>query len=636
MIGKVLARAAARWTGSIFRLYAVTLLNVAPRKVALSLALMLFVSVTQGVQLLLLIPLMQLVGLDVQQGSVGWLAGFVSDAFAAIGVRPDLITVLLAFVLFTVSMAAVRRWQTIYNFKLQESFSAILRRRLYSAVANSDWLTFSRRRSSDFVHTLTIEVERVGAATVILLGMIADIALGTVYVLLALKLSAAMTALVFVSGAGLLLLLRGKTREAQWTGEDISLATNGLYSAAIEHFGAMKTTKSYGAEERNADIFSGLVEQVAHMRLRSVRNQAETGFWFGVGSVMSLCALLYAAFEMMGMSAAGLLLLLFLFNRIVPLFGGIQRDYQQFLNVMPAFAATMEMVDHFEAAHEPVAGLRQRVELRDGIDFEAVSFSYDGKESDPAIRDLDLTIRAGETTAIVGPSGAGKSTIADLVMGLIVPGRGRVLVDGLPLEAERIRAWRGEIGYVAQDTFLFNDTVKANLLWACPEASDEEIRQALRMAVAEDFVRGLPDGMETMLGDRGVRLSGGEKQRLALARALLRRPSLLILDEATSALDSENERRIQAAIEKLHGRVTILLITHRLSTIRNADVIHVLERGVLAESGGWKTLTGTAGGRFKALCAAQGVRESGETSAAEGPELEKPMTPEPRAVAASP
>jgi ATP-binding cassette, subfamily C, bacterial len=239
--------------------------------------------------------------------------------------------------------------------------------------------------------------------------------------------------------------------------------------------------------------------------------------------------------------------------------------------------------------------------------LERVSFAYGAGEKAPAVRDLDLTIEAGKTTAIVGPSGAGKSTIADLVMGLLMPTRGRVLVDEMQLGSELMRSWREQIGYVAQDTFLFNDTVRSNLLWACPKAGEEGIWQALELAAAAGFVSELPDGLETVLGDRGVRLSGGERQRLALTRALLREPSLLILDEATSALDSENERRIQNAIDGLHGSVTILVITHRLSTIRRADVIHVLEGGRLIESGSWEALMGNGNGRFSALAGAQGI-----------------------------
>jgi ATP-binding cassette, subfamily C, bacterial len=160
---------------------------------------------------------------------------------------------------------------------------------------------------------------------------------------------------------------------------------------------------------------------------------------------------------------------------------------------------------------------------------------------------------------------------------------------------------------VPQDTFLFHDTVRENLLWARPDAGDGEIRQALRLAAAEDFVSRLPEGMNTVLGDRGVRLSGGERQRLALARALLRKPSLLILDEATSNLDSENERRIQEAIEELHGSMTILIITHRLFTTRSADDIYVLEEGRLVESGDIDTLVTRKQGRFLELCKAQSI-----------------------------
>jgi ATP-binding cassette subfamily C protein len=591
---------------SPLRLYVATLLGVVSWKAALALALALCVSVTQGAQLLLLVPLMSLAGLEVQQGSVGWLNDLVSSLFAAIGARPSPITVLGAFALFTTVLALLTRWRTTYSYKLQEDLVASLRRRLYRAIANVDWLVFARSRSSDFTHALTTELDRVGAATALLLSLITDVILVLVYMLLALRLSAVMTVLVCVSGAGLLLALRSKTRAGQWTGEEVSLATNGLYAAAIEHLGGMKAIKSYGAEKRSSNLFSKLAERVARIHLNTVRNQADASFWFSVGSVMVLCIILYMAFEILAMSAAGLLLLLFLFNRLIPRFSSIQQSYQQCLNVLPAFAGVMGMLARCEAAAEVKAERSEEVKLHHCLRFEGVSFSY-GEEEIPAIRDINLTVEAGKTTAIVGPSGAGKSTVADLVMGLIVPDEGRVFVDETPLRLELIRPWRSQIGYVAQDTFLFNDTVRANLLWARPQAKDEEIGRVLKLAAADEFVSELPEGVETILGDRGVRLSGGERQRLALARALLLEPSLLVLDEATSALDSENERRIQRAIEGLQGRMTILVITHRLSTVHGADIIHVLERGRLVESGSWETLL-TRNGRFEALARAQGIK----------------------------
>jgi ATP-binding cassette, subfamily C, bacterial len=597
---------AGAWRHGASRQYTSALLGIASWRVPLALALVFCVSMMQGAQLLLLVPLMQVVGLDVQQGTVGWLSGLVSSAFAAINLRPTLVTVLGAYVLLTTVQGLIARWQIIFNLKLEQEFVATLRRRLYNAIANTDWLTFARTRSSDFTHALTTELDRVGDAANFALSMIVSAMMVSVYVLLALRLSLVTTGLVFLCGAGLLLVLRKKTQAARWTGKDISTATNGLYAAATEHLGGMKTTKSYGAEERNAGLFSELSAQVAQMNLNATRAYAEAGFWFRTGSVLTLSVILYIAFEILALPTSGLLLLLFLFTRIIPLFGGIQQNYQQYLNALPAFTGVMELQARCKASAEPSGEPPVEAKQRQSIQFREVSFTY-GKEGAPAIRDLNLSIEAGKSTAIVGPSGAGKSTVADLVMRLIVPDKGQVLVDGAPLGAEHIRSWRRQIGYVAQDTFLFNDTVRANLLWACPEASDEEIKQALKSAAAEEFVSELPNGMETMLGDRGVRLSGGERQRLALARALLRKPSLLILDEATSALDSENEKRIQSAIEELHGHMTLLVITHRLTTIRAADIIYVLEKGRLLESGSWSALASKKNGRFDALCSAQGI-----------------------------
>jgi len=589
------------------RTYLAILVRVMSWKVALALALMVCLSLTEGIGLLLLVPLMQLVGLDTQQGSVGRLVEFVASIFAALGVRPTLIAVLGLYVLIIGAHALFYRWQCTVNFTLGHDFVAFLRQWLYRAMANANWLFFSRSRSSDFMHALTIEVERVGEATDYLLRLLATTLVAIIYMVFALKVSAVMTGLAFACGVGLMLSLRGKTLVAHLAGEGLSQAMSSLYAAVSEHLGGIKTAKSYGAEDRHADIFAKLTERVRHTYARTVRNDAELNFWFEIGSVLALSLIVYVSFEVMAISTAEGLLLLFLFARIMPKFSNMQQSYQSFVNLLSAFTTVTEMHARCEAAAEPKAGTVEEVNLRHGIQFEHVSFSYQDNGKAPVIWNLGLIIKVGETTAIVGPSGAGKSTIADLVMGLLVPDQGRVLVDGLPLSPERMRAWRDQIGYVSQDTFLFHDTIRANLLWACPNASDEEINQALRLAAAEAFVSGLSKGLDTILGDRGVLVSGGERQRLALARALLRKPSLLILDEATSNLDSENERRIQSAIEELHRQMTILVITHRLSTIRGADVIHVLEQGRLVESGTWDTLVAEGNGRFRSLCRAQGI-----------------------------
>jgi ATP-binding cassette, subfamily C, bacterial len=194
----------------------------------------------------------------------------------------------------------------------------------------------------------------------------------------------------------------------------------------------------------------------------------------------------------------------------------------------------------------------------------------------------------------------------------LVPDSGRVTVDGVALDETGARAWREQIGYVSQDTYLFHDTVRVNLLWARPGASEAEVREALALAAAEQFVDALPAGLDTVIGDRGASISHGERQRVALARALLRHPRLLILDEATNSLDAHNEQRILDAIERLRGdliigNLTIVIIAHRIAAVRRADRIYVVEGGTIVESGSWDELCAREHGRFRALCESQGI-----------------------------
>ena len=604
MTGKIQTKVAGILNHNIFWKYLTTLVKVMSWKILLALGLMVCLSLVEGIGLLMLVPMLGLIGLDVQQGTLGQIDRFILSAFGAIGIQPTLLIVLAILVFIMSTTALLNRWQAVVVLTIRHEFVVHLRQQLYWAIAKTKWLFFSRNQSSDFTHVLTNEMERVGAATTHILRLLASAIVTAVYIILAFKLSVMMTGLVFVCGVGLLLLLKRKTQVAQVAGRGLSQAMQALYASITEHLNSMKLTKSYGAEDRHADIFARHIDQVRHMYGRAARNQAEVKAWFDISSVCIVSVILYISIEVLAVPATTVLLLLFLSTRVMPRFSTIQTHYQGFISLLPAFESVVDIQARCTAAAEARPQGTEKIELRHAIQFERVSFSYEESE---VIRDLDLSIRAGETTAIVGPSGAGKSTVADLTIGLITPDKGRVLVDGILLSAERMKPWREQIGYVTQETFLFHDTVRANLLWANPGATEEEIYEALRLAAAEEFVSKLPDVLDTVVGDRGVRLSGGERQRLALARALLRNPSLLLLDEATSALDSEHEERIQHAIENLHGFMTILVISHRLSTVRQADTICVLDEGRLVELGTWDSLIEKENGRFQALCRAQGM-----------------------------
>lgn len=590
------------------RAFAASLWAMDRRLMTSALGVMVLAPLMEAAGVLALVPLLSAVGLPSASGGAARLGGVTARLLALAGLRMTLPTALAVFVVVTAAQALVQRAQIMAAYHIELETALHYRRRLYAAIAGARWLHFTRIRGSDLLQALTYECDRIGRSASNLLNVFTLALVSAAYFALALHVSTAASLVAAACGALLMIALRGYSRSVRRHGEGLSSAHKEMTSAAGEHLQSMKVVKSYGAEERNAALFGAAAEHAAAVHLGAGRVYSDSRALFTLGSVLLLALVTWVAVALLGLPGTSALLLAFIFFRLVPRLQNLTQMQQTLLHDLPAWESVTRRIGELEADRERLSPAAAPHALAEGIRFHDVRFAYPGAGRQ-AVAGIGLCIPAFRTTAIVGPSGSGKTTVADLVMGLVRPDQGHVVVDGRELDEGWMRGWRQGIGYVAQDTVLFHDSVRENLRWARPGATDDELWEALRAAAADGFVGALPQGLDTVVGDRGVRLSGGERQRLALARALLRRPALLILDEATSALDTENERRIRGAIGALHGRVTILLITHRLSSVRDADTIHVMEAGRLVESGDWATLMDRPAGRFRALWASQ---ETGE------------------------
>ncbi len=582
--------------------YISSLIRTARWQLLAAVLIMTFTSLTEGVGVALLFPILQVAGFNLaNQGHVGHYTGEVRALLVRSGLSPSLwlATLLLIFMLLMALRSLFSRVQSVLTFRTVLTYELALSRRLYQAIINADWLFLVRRRSSDFTHALTAELTRVATCTYLLIGTLSNAILAVVYIAIALKLSAGMTSLVLATGAVLLLVSRRWMRAIHASGTAVSESVSEVYASATEHLQNLKAMKFYDAQRSDLAMFSSLQSSALQQSLESTRSQAAAAFWFEAGSLMLLGGIIFASLQILNVAPASILLLLAVFTRLIPRLTAGQNQLQAFLSELPAFENLMTIYRECVANAEVPGAAGPGPSLAHEIRLERVSFRYEALRP-MVLEDLSLTIAAGKVTAIVGSSGAGKSTVADLVNGLLSPLTGRVLVDGAELTPQSARAWRRNVGYVAQDTVLFHDTVRANLRWAKPDASEQEMRESLNLAAAE-FVFELPQGLDTTVGDRGMLLSHGQRQRIALARALLRKPGLLILDEATSSLDLDNEKRILDAIEHLQGRTTVLLIAHRVSAIQRAQLIYVIDNGSVAELGDWQSLSSRPSQRVGSL-----------------------------------
>ena len=377
--------------------------------------------------------------------------------------------------------------------------------------------------------------------------------------------------------------------------------TADLNTILQETISGHQVVKTFGNEDIEANRFRETAKRLKRSSLRYVAQQALASpviEFFGALTIVGLLTYARTQIKTGGLTAgefyAFIIALMMLYEPVKRL-TGIHNFFQQALG---ASQRVFEYLDRVRIVSDK-AGAVKLVRFEKGIRFENVTFHYP-KTEEIVLDGIDLEVKAGEIVAIVGPSGAGKTTIANLVPRFYDVTGGALKIDGRDLRDLQLESLRAKIGIVAQDTFLFNDTVAANIGYGRPGATLDDIRSAARSAMAEGFIEQMPQGYDTIIGERGQKLSGGQRQRIAIARALLKNAPILILDEATSHLDTESEAQVQSALANLMANRTVIVIAHRLSTVRKADKIVVLDRGKIAETGKHEALV-NGGGLYQRL-----------------------------------
>jgi subfamily B ATP-binding cassette protein MsbA len=424
------------------------------------------------------------------------------------------------------------------------------------------------------------------------------------YVLLAIAVNYQFALLVTVSAGLTNLLYQRIYKILKQTAFEISKRGhrfNSYMIQSIEYFKYLKSTNYL-------NIYSRKLGEVID---KTENLNKKVGFYNAITSgirepmiLLIVVFVIYIQLHWMGGNLGSIILSLILFYRALTFLMGIQNQWQSFIQTTGAMRSVVDLSSLMKNTVE-VQGDRNFTTINQSISIENVDLSYGDNK---VLNNVNVTIEKNKTIALIGASGSGKTTLANIVMGLITPDAGKVLIDGIPLADYNLNDYRSKIGYISQDSVIFNDNLYNNITFWADKTPENERRfwEVIKMASLEEFVKGQPDKENAPLGDNGILISGGQKQRISIAREMYKSAEILILDEATSALDSETEHIIQENIENLHGHYTMIVIAHRLSTIRNVDTIYLLDKGEVHISGDFETMLQNSD-KFKRMVSLQGL-----------------------------
>jgi ATP-binding cassette subfamily C protein len=541
-------------------------------------------AVFESVGIVLLVPLLAIV--TASGNTPNWIQRAAIRLFDMAGAqsRTAQLSILLGLFGLLVVMRAVlvsRRDTTLSQ--LQIGFVERVRSNLAKKLAAAPWPVVSRLQHARITNLMSGDIQRVGSAALFTVQLSTALVMTLSQIAIAFLLGPALAALalglIAIGGLATFVILG----RAHRIGSRLSRTNLALMHETTQFLGGLKLAAGQNRQADFVNEFEASLAAVKREQLAFIRQQNFSRRMATIISGLTGALIAFVGLTLFDISPPVLIAMLLVFARISAPVLQISQALQQFVHTMPAYAEVCQLQNSLAAAPSAEPLFAASAITPGAIVFRDMSFRYDEtRQNAGAISRLNLTIEPGSFIGITGPSGAGKTSFADLLIGLLEPQSGDITINDVPLRGPAAVTWRDHVSYVVQDPYLFRDTVRRNLLWASPKSSEADIWDALNFAAADTLVKNMSDGLDTVLGERGTLISGGERQRLCLARAVLRRPWLFVLDEATSAIDVATEQKILKRLRKLTPQPTIIMIAHRDESLAACDRVLRFENGTLA------------------------------------------------------
>jgi ABC-type multidrug transport system fused ATPase/permease subunit len=552
-----------------------------------SLLFSVFVSIFEGLSAPLIMLILQKLGGNIANNTPTGNSSVILGIYSSIPISWQFLVLLISFMALTIIKNICLYLSHITTNELQLKIGRAIRKSCIERFFCLDLIFYSTSNLGELISYVNEQSQRSEILSSHIIEMIRELLVISVLLIVLVSLSPLLTVVnVIVIFIGLF-LIKTLLKKVQFYGRLVSVSIDNFSTFITESLSGIRVIKSFGTELRELERADSKLQQryFAEMKAFSYRS-AVVPITETVGIAILLIILSVGSFAISNKDNNTLPLLLtycYTLLRIIPRINQLNSLRSQ----LALLSGSLESIYNFLSSTEDLNlldGNKEYSHLTSSIYFDNVSFTFPNN-TEPTLKNITFNIKKGSTNALVGSSGSGKSTLVDLVMRFHDPNSGTIKLDGTDLREYKISSWRKSVAIVSQETFLFHSSIRENIAYGCPDASDLEVADAAKKAYAYEFIQDLPQGFETIVGDRGTRLSGGQKQRIAIARAILCDPDILILDEATSALDSTSEKIVQKAIEEVSRDRTVIVIAHRLSTIENADNIIVMNNGRIIEQG---------------------------------------------------